>query len=163
LPGQRSRRKAERAVRSSAVVFSRWLERRGSGIREAAEQLGVAEVTLRRWQRSWRQDRMVLTARGRAGGRAEWWVRQVVIELFGLMGRSLGLPTLMEQFPDVARGELVELQRRYRDVYRWQRRGLVHVLRWTTPGRVWSSDFSEVPEPVDGEWDHLLAVRDLGA
>src|SRR5262249_45375462 len=72
-------------------------------------------------------------------------------------------PTLIELFPEASRGELVELQRRYRDVYRWQRRGLVHVLRWTTPGRVWSGDFSEVPEPIDGVWDHLLAVRDLGA
>lgn len=163
LRGQRSQRQAERVVRRSAVVFGRWSQRCGDGCSEAAERVGVAEVTLRRWQRVWRQDRMALQARGRPAPQSDRSLRKAVIELFALTGPGLGLPTLIEQFPDASRGELAELQRRYRDTYRWRRRGLVHELRWRKPGRVWSADFSEVPEPIDGAWKYLLAVRDLGA
>lgn len=163
LAGQRKRRRSERLIRKSALVFARWRGRHGESIDEAARRLGMRGVTLRRWQRRWREDQLAIRPRGRPAERSARELRQTVIDLFGLMGPSLGLTTLVDLFPDVARGELVDLQRRYREAYRWRRRKLVHTLRWTVPGRVWAADFSETPEPIEGRWEHLLVVRDLSS
>ncbi len=63
----------------------------------------------------------------------------------------------------MARGELVELQRRYRRAWRRKQRLLVGVLHWTRPGSVWAMDFTEPAAPIDGLFPEILAVRDLGS
>jgi transposase InsO family protein len=83
--------------------------------------------------------------------------------VFEKMGPRLGLPSLRRMFPQVARAELIDLQRRYRRWWRRHHRRLVHRLIWSRPGSVWAADFSHPPAPIDGGFRRLLAVRDLAS
>src|SRR5262249_10823078 len=113
--------------------------------------------------RRWKTDHMKLEPRGRPVDQADREVRQDVLLIFTLMGPSVGLPTLQEIFPDVARSQLVELQRRYRFACMKNRRVSLHALNWTRPGAVWATDFSESPFRIDGAYDRLFAVTDLAS
>lgn len=73
------------------------------------------------------------------------------------------MPTLRRRFPQVAREELREMQRRYRRVLRRKGRATLHVLRWMEPGAVWAMDHAEAPAPIDDRYGSLLAVRDLAS
>jgi transposase InsO family protein len=86
-----------------------------------------------------------------------------VIHLLDEVSVHLGVPTLREHFPNMARAELADLVRRYRVVWRERNRQPLRVLHWTTPGRVWAIDFAEAPAPIEGRFPHLLAVRDLAS
>src|SRR5205085_6405858 len=100
---------------------------------------------------------------GRPPSYADRDTRNLVIAAFHLLGPGLGLPTLQQLFPALARRDLEELVRRYRFVYRKRRRSFCHTLRWTTPGAVWAIDFTEAPLPIDNEYSYILAVRDLAS
>jgi len=163
LHGQRTWREQERAVRRSAVVFLRWLGRHELDDQTAADGLGLSLRTLRDWRRRWAADQMELRARGRPADHADRELRRSILALFGLMGPHVGLPTLQSNFPDVARGELVELQRRYRYAYRYRNSFLLHVLRWTRAGSVWAMDFAHPPAPIDGLYPRQALLRDLGS
>lgn len=163
LHGQRRWREQERLVRRSALVFVRWLARHGQTEQTAARRLGLSERTVREWRRRWGEDRMELQPRGRPPEHADRELRRAILALFGLMGPHVGLPTLQSIFPDVARGELVELQRRYRYAYRRRQQFLVHVLRWTRAGSVWAMDFLNPPAPIDSRYPHESLVRDLAS
>lgn len=63
----------------------------------------------------------------------------------------------------MARREIQNLLRRYRRVWRYRRRLLHPTLIWTCAGSVWAVDFSEPPQPIEGTFDRLLAVRDLAS
>ena len=80
-----------------------------------------------------------------------------------MAGPSLGLPTLRAHFPSMARGELVNLQRRFRRAYRKRERRFLRRLHWQKPGTVWAIDHAEPPQPIDGQYAYLLAVRDLAS
>jgi transposase InsO family protein len=159
--GQQDRRRVERSVRVTAVAFARWLRRAHQPASAAAARLGLAPGTLRAWSRHWRDDRMMIRTRGRPVQRARRDERQSILALFGLLGPQLGLPTLLDLFPDVARGELIDLQRRYRHAYRRRNAVLLHTLRWTTPGAVWAMDFATPLHPIEGHYPRLFVVRDL--
>lgn len=131
--------------------------------RDTAERIGVKARTLRRWQRQWRGDRLGAHPRGRPRGRAGRERRREVWEWIDRMGPRVGLPTLRGRFPEVARAELVRLQRFYRRWWRRKHRRLIHRLTWTRPGTVWAADFAHVPRPIDGCFPRLLAVRDLAS
>jgi len=164
LPRQRYGREAERLVRMSAVAFTRWTSRpHGWALSRCAERLALPPATLKRWERRWREDRMKLHPRGRPLDRADRELRQAVIAMFSLAGPRLGLPTLQEIFPDVARSQLVELQRRYRFAFRRHNRVMLHALRWTRAGSVWAMDHSDAPCAIDGTYDKLLVVTDLAS
>jgi transposase InsO family protein len=163
LRGQRGWREQERAVRRSALVFLRWLQRRRSGPTSAAQELGIALRTLRDWSNQWGENQMKLKARGRPAEHADRELRRQVLALFGLMGPHVGLPTLQAIFPNVARGELVELQKRYRRAFRRGQTLLQHVLRWTREGSVWAMDFAQPPQPIDGFYPKQALVRDLAS
>jgi hypothetical protein len=75
----------------------------------------------------------------------------------------VGVPTLQAHFPGIARGELADLRRRFRRIYRRRNRRLLHALRWDRPGAVWAIDYAEPPSPVEGQYRYLLAVRDLAS
>lgn len=163
LPRQRARLRCERSARMAAVALFRAYRRRGMSRREIARRLGLPEATLRRWERRWRQDRMDLRPRGRPPDVADRQRRQEVLALMDLLGPDVGLPTLRHEFPDVARGELQELQRHARRAYRRRRRWLMHMLHWTRAGAVWAMDFSDAPAPIDGLYPKLFLVRDLAS
>lgn len=159
----RRRRRAERSVRRSAVVFLRWVDRRGVSCAEAARALGLAASTLRDWREHWSRDQLALHDRGRPVEPLDGWLRGSILSLFDLMGPQLGLPTLQSLFPDVPRAALEDLQRRYRHAFRWRKRFVVHALRWTRPGAVWAIDFTTPPKPIEGLWERIVLVRDLAS
>jgi transposase InsO family protein len=106
---------------------------------------------------------MRLKPRGRPVDRADREARQAILLMFSLMGPTVGLPTLQDIFPDIARSQLVEMQRRYRFAYRKNNRVLLHALRWTRPGSVWAMDFSDAPCAIDGTYEKILMVTDLAS
>jgi transposase InsO family protein len=148
-------------VRVAAVALARWCRRRGIGQEQVAEKLGLRPSTLGRWERRWREDRMGWKPRGRPPERAEREMRLSILALFGVLGPGVGLPTLRAIFPEVARSELIELQRHCRHAYRHRRKWMVHVLKWTRPGSVWAMDFSDPPAAIDGLYRRIFCVRDL--
>ena len=83
----------------------------------------------------------------------------------------MGVPTLQERFPDLARAELTDMVQRYRRVWSAHHHACMRRLRWPVPGRVWSMDFAEPSllgaawslPPIDDCYPYLLAVRDLSS
>jgi transposase InsO family protein len=146
------------------VALVRWARRRDVRRGDVAQRLGLRTQTLRRWEREWTDNRLVLTPRGRPARRGDRKLRNDLLCIFALIGPSLGIPTLRELFPDVARAELEELARRCkRIVHRKRGQVLVHQLRWTRPGAVWAIDFLKPPRPIDGLYPYLFCVRDLAS
>lgn len=156
-----ARRRLERSVRLDVVAFARWLGRCGGRLSEAAERVGLSVETLKRWRKKWVDDRLCLEPRGRPLERAETAVRNMVLAVMGLCGPGISVRTLSELFPWVARRELEHIVRRYRTVWRKNNRGVMHVLRWKREAAVWAMDFTEPPAPIDGQYRHVLVVRDL--
>jgi transposase InsO family protein len=160
---QRRARQAERTARRSAVAFARWMQCRGLARSATACRLGLSASALSRWVRRWTEDRMALRPRGRPVEDLDRDTRLGILSVFSLMGPHATLAALRDLFPDVARGALENLLERCRSVYLRRSRWLVHTLRWTRPGTVWATDFSEPPASIDGVYPRLLLVRDLAS
>jgi transposase InsO family protein len=163
LAVQRERREAERDVRTTAVACHRWLRGRGLSLAKAAERVGVAPRTLAHWDYRWKHDRLALRGRGRPCRRSDRTCRNAAIEVMTMAGPSIGLPSLRACFPSMARGEIVNLQRRFRRSYCKRERQLLRRLHWQQPGTVWAIDHAEPPQLIDGRYEYLLAVRDLAS
>src|SRR5262249_13604236 len=94
-----------------------------------------------------------------------------VLQFVDAQGPGVGVPTLRQRFPGLARAELTDLLQRYRRVCtaRWQEPA--RVLHWPVVGRVWAMDFAQPTcrgqdyglPPIDGPYPYLLAVRDLAS
>jgi hypothetical protein len=162
-PAQRERREADRVVRRRVVGFDRWARRRGLSHREVAAQLGIPMRTLRHWQQGWGKDHLAAKPRGRPCQRGDVASRNAAIHLVTLLGPRTGLGTLHAACPGLARGELQDIQRRFRRLWRHDHRRLIRVLHWQRAGTVWAMDHTEPPQPVEGRWPHMLAVRDLAS
>lgn len=135
----------------------------GYSAREAAQLLRVTGRTLRQWRHDLRPLTAPTPLPGRPLRRSSSTSRNAVIEYLDAVGPGVGLPPLRTAFPTLSRAELDDLLTRYRRV--WRRRHLqpLHVLEWTTPGRVWAMDFAEAPACLDSIGAYLLAVRDLAS
>ncbi|MBZ5498065.1 MAG: hypothetical protein LAP85_16825 [Acidobacteriia bacterium] len=160
---QQARRELERIVRIEAVAFTRWMHLERVTLGYAAACLGLSASTVSMWQRDWEGVRLHAEPRGRPAQRTDRETRDGVIALFQLMGPGVGLSVLQEFFPGVARRELEDLQRRYRDAHRKMSRVLVHALRWQRVGAVWAMDYTVPPSPIDGIYRSILVVRDLAS
>ncbi len=160
---QRRARQAERTARCSALAFARWRQCRGLTRSATAHRLGLSASALSRWVRRWKEDRMTLRPRGRPIEDLDRETRAGILSVFSLMGPHATLAALRDLFPDVARGALENLLERCRSVYRRRSRWLVHTLRWTRPGTVWATDFTQPPALIDGVYPRLLLVRDLAS
>ena len=101
--------------------------------------------------------------RGRPVTESSWLERHAVLDVLDHTGPRLGLPSLRNLFPALARRELIELQVAYRGDYRDTHRLSQERLSWSRPGRVWAVDHSEAPRPIDGVYPAILAVRDLAS
>jgi transposase InsO family protein len=145
------------------VAFCRWAARRGLNRAEVAACLGLSPRTLRQWQACWQAERMRVRGRGRPVERSDCHQRNRVLALIDLLGPRVGVPTLQALCPDMARREVEDLLRRYRRVWRLRQRRLMRILDWTRPGAVWAIDFAEPPQPIEGCFPRLLAVRDLAS
>jgi putative transposase len=160
---QRRQRQLEQATRQHAVQALDWLLHQGWTQLQAADLLHLSDRTLRCWRQTLRVHNPPWHLLGRPPVRSPREQRNDVIQLLDELGPGLGLPTLRDCFPEMARAELADLLRRYRRVYRARHQQPLRILHWTTPGSVWAIDFAEPPRPIDGRYAYLLAVRDLAS
>lgn len=163
LAGQRRRRRREREVKRAAVAYMRCSRRQGRGPTAAAEQIGLCARSLKRWEKAWHERRLEIRLRGRPPSTAGAELRAAVFATLEVLGPGIGVPTLRGLFPEVGKRELGELVRRYRHAHRRGRRISIHALRWTRAGSVWAMDFTEPPATVNGVYDQVLCVQDLGS
>jgi transposase InsO family protein len=129
----------------------------------SAAQLGVPRSTLAYWERRWCKDRLAAQPRGRSCHRGDVVARNAAIHWMVVAGPHTGLETLRAAVPTLARGELQDLQRRFRRLWRRNHRRLLRILHWHRPGSVWAMDHTEPPQPIDGHCPQILAVRDLAS
>lgn len=162
-PYQQPKRQLEQDVRAGVAVFSVHAAQRGLTLAATADLLRLSKRTLWQWQNDLLCRRRQLRTLGRPLSRASVGQRNEVIALLDELGPATGVPTLQDCFPDLPRAELSDLLRRYRRLWRKLHQYAPHRLRWPQPGRVWAIDFSEAPEPIDGLYFYLLAVRDLAS
>jgi transposase InsO family protein len=165
-----ARQRLEQLIRQEAVDCYRTLRDQGQTLQECGRLLNVAPRTLRWWDQASRSQTIGLVAVGRPVSRPPLPVRQAILDDLKLTGPGIGVPTLQQHFPDVARAELADLLARYRAVYH-ARREYARVLHWQTPGYVWAADFTEPSRfgltpslpPIAGCYRYVLAVRDLAS
>jgi transposase InsO family protein len=158
-------------VRSEVVNSYHKLRAVGCTLAEAAQRLRVKPRTLRSWIKGHSSGPEEATPLGRPPTEATPAQRNTVLAFIQEEGPAVGLPSLRQHFPDLARAALVELQRRYRALWRQRNPQLLHVLHWQQPGRVWAMDFAEPSllgaaaslPPIDGVYPYLLAIRDLAS
>jgi transposase InsO family protein len=160
---QRRERDCERRARHHAVAVGRCLIEHGCSHRQAADYLKVAPRTLRDWQHDFTVAPVSFHPLGRPLCAATPPQRNEVIHILDELGPGIGLPTLRDLFPELARAALADVLHRYRALWRRLHRQPIHVLHWTRPGSVWAADFHGPRPPVDGVYPDLLAVRDLAS
>lgn len=125
--------------------------------------MGVAEGTLADWARRSLRDGLAIKPLGRPPKHADPLTRRDIRVFLETEGPRTGLPTLRAAFPEVARGELVELTKRVRWVIDARYRGWHRALEWRLRGAVWAIDHSDAPCEIDGRYGKLLLVRELEA
>jgi transposase InsO family protein len=145
------------------VEFARRLCDEGAKCREVAALLEVPEVTLRTWRRRRQDPAGPAALRGRPCKNAAPERRNAVLEALAERGPHAGVPWLKETFPDVARGELVELKTLDRERRRAEQARHARRLQWKRTGAVWAIDYTEPPEPIDGRYAAAVSVRDLAS
>lgn len=160
---QEPKRHAEREVRKAVVAFCRTTGGAGLSWQDRSALLGMSDRTLRHWDHSWDSHRLESVLRGRPLIRSLVDTRNELLETLDTLGRHVGVPTLLGLDFPMGRRELEDFVLRYKTLLaRWERQRL-HVLHWLVPGTVWAIDHAEAPEPVDGTYPDILALRDLAS
>jgi transposase InsO family protein len=132
-----------------------WAHRVDVSTTVVATALGLSSRTLRRWAAS----RPPSPQRGRpthAITRAEGRVMQLALALHG---PHVGIAILQAWCPSASRRAIAA----WRQACRHRDRVRLHVLHWTQADRIWAMDFSDAPQPIDGEYRCVLHVRDLAS
>lgn len=160
---QLERRRLECEVRLRVVLLLDVLVRKGRKLRGVAVLLGLCSSTLCAWERRWREDQLGARARGRPTEHVDSATRQEILDYIKDLGPTVGLPTLVDEFPHVARGELIKILCDFRDDHLGKTWLITHTLRWPIAGRVWAIDFTKPPRPMDGIYTSIFVVRDLGS
>src|SRR5207302_6470068 len=111
---QHPKRHIQQEIRQGTVVCSHELRQRGYTLDEVAELLNLTPRTLRQWEYTCRPEKIAVAPLGRPTARAPVGTRQEVLGLLKDHGPGVGVPTLQERFPDLARAELTDLLERYR-------------------------------------------------
>jgi transposase InsO family protein len=145
------RREAEQAVRSNVVELARAGQRQSA----VAQALHLAPQTLSVWMD--RPDHPI--PRGRPATPVDPLATATVTEVLDSHGRSIGVPTLKRLFHEVPRSTL----HRIREEWSHEQKIEPCCLAWTTPGSVWSADFTQPPSSIDGVFKRVLVVRDLAS
>jgi len=160
---QRIARQTERAMRKKVVAFTTLMARRKWPTSWVAARLGMRGDTLEGWIAGWKKDRLRLKELGRPVLVESTSVRDDVRLWMALCGPGLGIPTLQQMFPQVARAELDELHRKNIDAYKSLGTRLVHALRWRRTGSVWAMDYTQPPKALEGIYKYILVIRDLAS
>ena len=131
-----------------------------------AHVLGISPATLADWQRRWDdpRDRLQPVALGAKPLTCSAVSRSAVLDFLALFGTEIGLPTLHDHFPALARRDLaclLHLARNEADAV--AAGGFYRHVTWHRPGRVWALDHTEPPTPIDGCYRYVLTVRDLAS
>jgi transposase InsO family protein/DNA-binding XRE family transcriptional regulator len=163
MRGQEKKLEVERQVTAEAVKCSRYAVVQGWTKEEAALDLGLSRRTLCQWEMRSMKGELCGKPRGRRVRRGSVQERNQVIAQLRDGGPGLGVRPLGVLFPRMARGEIVDIQGRFRRVWEKRHRVMVSRLTWTRPGAVWSMDHTRLPCLVDGSWKSALTVRDLAS
>ena len=160
---QEPRRAAEDSARRHAATVCDELANEGHRRRRVSAWMHLSGRTLCRWRHLSHQPPCPLP-RGRPPKESSPADRRAVLQWFELKAPYMGLPSLRDQFPNMPRCELADLQADYRQHFRATHRLSQEVLTWHIPGTVWAMDHSHPPgSAVDGILAEAFAVRDLGS
>ena len=160
---QRPRREQEQQAQQQAAAFVATVEAEGGSCRQAARRLCMPPRTLSQWCCRQRQSEAACLPRGRPCKQSPFQRRLAVVEFLRDTGPGIGLPTLRVAFPDVPPCELTDLRLDYWSAYRDHNRVMLEQLIWNSPGRVWAMDHAHPPQPIDGIYPAMLAVRDMAS
>jgi len=160
---QAPRRAGEDSARRRAANVCEELAAEGHRRHWSSGRLHLSGRTLCRWRQLSRQPFCPLP-RGRPRKESPPADRLAVLQWFEKEGPYMGLPSLRDQFPNLPRCELADLQADYRKHFRATHKLLQEVLTWHVPGTVWAMDHSRPPgRAIDGILAEAFAVRDLGS
>ncbi len=157
-----ARRALERGTKLAVIALARLGRRRHRSWAAIESLVRVSSETVRGWLKRWVDDRLTATPRGRPLDRSCVDTRNMVLAMLGMMGANTPVTALRELFPMMGRRELEDIVTRYRRVSR-KRGVLLHQVTWRNNGAVWAMDFTEPPKTIDGEYEQVLVVRDLGS
>lgn len=163
---QRAQRTQEASLRRRCLARVRWAQWCGWSRVRCAHALGISPATLADWQRRWDDphDRLRPVALGAKPLTCSAANRVDVLDFLALFGTGIGLPTLHDHFPALARRDLaclLHLARNEADAV--AAGGFYRHVTWRRPGRVWALDHTEPPTPIDGCYRYVLTVRDLAS
>jgi transposase-like protein len=160
---QQLRREWERKMKIDCLCFARLTQQQGVSSAQSAERLMLNPPTLAGWKKGWQKDKLALKPRGRKLRMTDQITRECLLAVYYLAGPGIGFPTLRSLFPGAPVRDLEHLLRRLRAMNLHAKGYYVHALRWHQPGTVWALDHVVPPQPVDGIYPYVLAVRDLAS
>lgn len=160
---QMERREMEAKARRSAVAAARALIADGEKLESIAEGLNLSVRTLKGWLTDWRRTRLAAVPRGRPVDPLPVEKRNEIISVMNQAGPDTGLTVFVGFFPGVPQSALWDLLSRYRELCARRQTKALWTLRWGRPGAVWAMDHAEPPSAIDGQYGHVLAVRDLAS
>lgn len=162
--GHHERREHEQAVRCRVAQTCRAVGAAGVPVVHVTRCLALSERTVRRWRHdppaADEPGPACLGRRPRCASREE---RNRVYQFLRERGADVPLAALRAAFPELTRGDLEEVLKRYRRVQRRKAGRYRSRLVWQRPGTVWGADFKEPREPIAGRYVAVLSVRDLGS
>ncbi len=147
-------------MRRAAVLH---MKREGLPLKEGARLLKISAGTLRGWKRRWIKGTLGPNMLGRP--RYECSSEEVLMirGLAKVVGHKVSVRYLRERMWWMPRVVMEREVRAYKRQCRRERRNGLEKLDWLGAGRGWVLDWTEPEAPVDGVFDTILAVRDLGA
>ena len=154
---------ARKAVRKKTVAFCRWMRRRGVPRSTAATRLGLSPFTVGRWCRQCITGRLKAAVLGRPPRPTDPLIKEQIEHHLESLGPRIGVPALRGIFPEVPRMLIRQFLTDYRR--QWYDNNMIETeaLEWAGPGVIWAGDFTDPPVPIDGRYNHILAVRDLAS
>lgn len=150
-------------MKIDVICFARLAQQHGVSSVQSAKRLMLNPPTVAGWKKGWQQDKLALRPRGRKLRLTDQLTRECILAVYYLAGPGIGFPTLRSLFPGAPVRDMEHLLRRLRAMNLHNKGYYVHALRWHQAGTVWALDHIEPPQPVDGIYPYVLAVRDLAS
>lgn len=162
---QAQRRADEARERRHAVAIVRWAGWLGITRAEVADELGIADATLRSWCQRWHTDHLEPRARGAPVETLSYQQRNELLALLDQLGPTVSHREFARHAPaEIPRRECDRFLDRYRHALaKTQGTTILNALAWHDPGTVWAMDYTKADAPIDGVYSHILLVRDLAS